>query len=365
MQKNEVLSLEKHTSLPASTFENKYLKNKDPVIITNALNWDALKKWSPDFLKATYVDKDISLTVMAPEINMPGNELKLKFTQAVDLICNNSDEGKKYYMMQRSIYDEFPELVKDIEIPIYADKSKEHVINFWFGEKGINTKPHYDYSNNFLVQVVGKKRVRLFSPKNTPHMYPYSMYDCVTMDGVSHPAVQASQIADIDKIDHNKFSDFKLSKCFEAILEPGDLLFIPAGWWHEVKSLDVSMSVNFWWKIKIEHFPARQLTNVVCSYFHWYEDLFHEKIRLAFDLTDFKNDLQVAEFCLDKDLKCVSALFTLSYINNKVKNNPQFANKLAQWKGYLESAKNSDEQLLETDKIKDIIDEVNMSVIFE
>ena len=33
----------------------------------------------------------------------------------------------------------------------------------------------------------------------------------------------------------------------ECILEPGDCLFIPRGWWHYVQSLDVSASVSFWW----------------------------------------------------------------------------------------------------------------------
>jgi hypothetical protein len=36
--------------------------------------------------------------------------------------------------------------------------------------------------------------------------------------------------------------------CMEAILEPGDILFLPAFWWHNVISLDVSISVNYWWR---------------------------------------------------------------------------------------------------------------------
>ena len=44
------------------------------------------------------------------------------------------------------------------------------------------------------------------------------------------------------------WEEFKKGKYREGILEPGDGLYIPLGWWHYVRSLDVSFSVSFWWK---------------------------------------------------------------------------------------------------------------------
>jgi len=44
------------------------------------------------------------------------------------------------------------------------------------------------------------------------------------------------------------WQEFKKAEYVEGILEPGDGLFIPVGWWHYVRSLDVSFSVSFWWK---------------------------------------------------------------------------------------------------------------------
>lgn len=44
------------------------------------------------------------------------------------------------------------------------------------------------------------------------------------------------------------WEEFKKAEYVEGILEPGDGLFIPVGWWHYVRSLDVSFSVSFWWK---------------------------------------------------------------------------------------------------------------------
>jgi lysine-specific demethylase 8 len=33
----------------------------------------------------------------------------------------------------------------------------------------------------------------------------------------------------------------------ETVLHPGDMAFIPKGWWHEVEALTPSFSVSFWW----------------------------------------------------------------------------------------------------------------------
>lgn len=44
-----------------------------------------------------------------------------------------------------------------------------------------------------------------------------------------------------------EFPLFKDAEFVEAILGPGECLFIPRGWWHYVKSLSPSCSVSFWW----------------------------------------------------------------------------------------------------------------------
>lgn len=39
-----------------------------------------------------------------------------------------------------------------------------------------------------------------------------------------------------------------------VILQPGDVLFVPNGWWHYVESLDnINVSVNIWGKLKTDN----------------------------------------------------------------------------------------------------------------
>ena len=91
----------------------------------------------------------------------------------------------------------------------------------------------FQVMDNFLVQITGRKRVVLFSPEDALNMY---------LNG------DKSEVLDIDNPDLNKYPNFAKAKRYECYLEPGDMLFIPALWFHNVISLDFSIAVNIFWK---------------------------------------------------------------------------------------------------------------------
>ena len=55
-----------------------------------------------------------------------------------------------------------------------------------------------------------------------------------------------SRITDVRRVDRHEFPDFDAASMEVHVLEPGDLLYVPRGWWHQVDYLDVAVSVNFW-----------------------------------------------------------------------------------------------------------------------
>ncbi|MFL9458793.1 cupin-like domain-containing protein [Tolypothrix bouteillei VB521301_2] len=68
----------------------------------------------------------------------------------------------------------------------------------------------------------------------------------------------------IDKPDFDKFPKFKKAKYMECLLEPGEMLFIPAFWWHHVYSLDrVNIAVNFWWQADWKDYFAPQARRIL------------------------------------------------------------------------------------------------------
>ena len=51
---------------------------------------------------------------------------------------------------------------------------------------------------------------------------------------------------DVSAPDLEAFPDFAAADFSDALLRPGEMLFIPAKYWHYVESLTPAVSVNFW-----------------------------------------------------------------------------------------------------------------------
>lgn len=96
----------------------------------------------------------------------------------------------------------------------------------WIGTAGSFTPCHYDsYGCNWVAQIDGRKRWRVWPPNAdmAPTRVPFE-------ESTVWSAVPTAQ--------H--------SGGFEAILEPGDVLFVPHHWWHFVESLTDSVAANLW-----------------------------------------------------------------------------------------------------------------------
>ncbi len=99
----------------------------------------------------------------------------------------------------------------------------------WLGPAGSVTPLHHDLTNNALAQIFGRKLVRLVSPFQIESLYNnrhcYSEVDPAAVDLQKHP-------------------DFAKANVQTVMLLPGEILFIPVGWWHHVTALDVSASLS-------------------------------------------------------------------------------------------------------------------------
>ena len=87
--------------------------------------------------------------------------------------------------------------------------------------------------DNLLVQVTGRKRVVLYSPADASKLY---------LNG------DKSEVLDIDNPDLTKFPKFAQATPHEGFLAPGDVLFIPSLWFHNVRSLEFGVAVNVFWR---------------------------------------------------------------------------------------------------------------------
>lgn len=88
----------------------------------------------------------------------------------------------------------------------------------WIGPAGTRTPLHYDWKDVAIAQLAGRKRVWLLPPDD--------------------PRVENRE---------SRFGDADVTRlgAEELVLEPGELLFLPTGWWHEVIALEPSVTVSF------------------------------------------------------------------------------------------------------------------------
>ncbi|RCI08527.1 hypothetical protein L249_8907 [Ophiocordyceps polyrhachis-furcata BCC 54312] len=175
------------------------------------------------------------------------------------------------YLAQHNLFHQIPSLRRDVTIPDFCwapvpphptDPSQDHPpldtpqLNAWFGPAGTITPLHTDGYHNLLCQVVGTKYVRLYPPDATPSMCPReaesgidmsntSRLDLGLMEGWDRPPRRDDGAGDADVMPSSaslEGIDYR-----ECILQPGDTLLIPIGWWHYVRSLSISFSLSFWW----------------------------------------------------------------------------------------------------------------------
>jgi lysine-specific demethylase 8 len=144
------------------------------------------------------------------------------------------------YLAQHRLLEQVPELARDAPTPDYCCLSRGDeeadpgpvTVHAWMGPAGTVSRLHYDRQQNILCQVVGRKRLRLYAPEHSHALLPCPP----PLHNTS--AIDAEACAD---------GAFRALPFHEVELGPGDALFLPAGWWHHVRSLAPSISLSFWW----------------------------------------------------------------------------------------------------------------------
>lgn len=140
------------------------------------------------------------------------------------------------YLHQFSILDLHPELREQINFPAFYTSKYLTNTNIWIGPKGTKSKLHYDSDHNLCVQIYGRKIVTLISPEDSDNCYT-----------VNETWYDAFSPIDVMSVDYKKHPKFKNVKMYQVVLSPGDMLYIPKGWWHDIRSLEKSISINLWW----------------------------------------------------------------------------------------------------------------------
>jgi hypothetical protein len=226
--------------LPTHTvFVRDYVALARPVVFTDvASKWPAIRRWSLDFFRKKFAATKIDVATgrnSDPLYDQNTAQLSRRMFMAkfIDLVEKSGVTNDLYMVannqtMQRRA---FAKLLDDVRMPrgIITDV-RPQATSLWIGPAGTVTPLHHDTTNILFSQIVGRKRFELIAPTETVLLLDpmNSYYSPVNLDqrhDAKHPALRAMQVRTVD-------------------LEPGDTLFLPAGWWHRVTSLDISVSFS-------------------------------------------------------------------------------------------------------------------------
>lgn len=235
-------------------------KHARPVVLRNAFaNEELIEQWTPDYLKQRLGDKRVHVYVSA-DGRFPGGRgpyddrkhraVEMSLGECVDRIVGKTlppilTEGERCYLYQAP-ETAVGDLLDEVRDPPYVPArwlSERRVLrNLWFSGEGNITPPHHDYVENLLVQVNGVKRVLLWSPEQYEQLYVIPW---------GHVHDRQSPV-DVKAPDLAKYPRFAEARALTAILNPGDMIYMPFGWLHYVETEKTSVSINYWWPLPLK-----------------------------------------------------------------------------------------------------------------
>lgn len=255
--------------LTPASFAHDYQSQSEPVIITGLLKpeWD----WNLDYLSQQLGDQCFLLRYYGQERYQQdkrewtsigsGVQVQSKpFSEYAALLRSHEAHEQDIYLAKCSLQDtpladtEAIQTVKT-ELAGLGLCHPASSLNLWVGPGGHMECLHYDAMDGTLMQLHGSKRVVLFPPSQTFNLYPFPFY--------AHLRYGLKLRSWFSRVypDHPDFEAFPklrqaLKHKYDITLNPGDVLYIPAGWWHEVTSLGTGMvcSVNRFWRV----YPTRR-----------------------------------------------------------------------------------------------------------
>ncbi|KAL7553822.1 hypothetical protein ACHAWF_017710 [Thalassiosira exigua] len=118
--------------------------------------------------------------------------------------------------------------------PFFGDFAHAKI---WLGQSQVVMPMHFDATDNLYVMAWGRKRATIGAPGQLEAMYRYPN---------GHPLAGSSRV-NATEPDLHRFPRFKGAELREVVVGPGDLLYLPAWWWHQFEQpFEDSAALNIW-----------------------------------------------------------------------------------------------------------------------
>jgi hypothetical protein len=229
-------------SISPEGFRKNYYTPMKPVVIRNlAKDWPAFEKWNWDYFKQLVGDKRVALyNNVKSDAYTPINTADdyKTFGEYIDMI-SQGPAGWRIFLF--NIFEHAPQLVQDFNWPEHLMKGfvKKYPMLFVGGASSI-THMHFDIDLSHILhtQFAGRKRVLLFPYEEQHKLYrkPFEVLSLADFSNYYDPEKSKLNVEQFPAVNH--------AKGFEVILEHGDTLFMPGGYWHHMEYLDSGFAMS-------------------------------------------------------------------------------------------------------------------------
>lgn len=234
----QLQAVDRVESISPEDFKKNYYNTMKPLIITGmAKQWPGYDKWNWDYFIDIVGDKEVGVyNNIKSDAYTPINTADdyMKFGDYLKQV-KQGPLGLRIFLF--NIFQHAPQLVKDFTWPdAYAKGFVKKYPMLFVGGEGSITHMHFDIdmSHIFHTQFMGKKRVLLF-PFEEQHKLYRKPWEVLSVADYSNY---------YEKFDYENFPAAKLAKGYEVILEHGDTLFMPAGYWHHMEYLQSGFAMS-------------------------------------------------------------------------------------------------------------------------
>lgn len=238
----ELQKVDRVATIRAEDFKNNYYNLKKPLVISGlAKEWPAYHEWNWDYFKSVVGDvrvgvyNNVKSDAYTP-INTADNYMK--FGDYIDMIRNGPAEWRIFLF---NIFEHAPQITADFQWPEHLMKGfiKRYPMLF-VGGKGSVTHMHFDIDLSHIMhtQFAGRKRVLLFPFEEQHKIYrkPWEVLSFVNFEKYFD--------AGENKLEEDRYPALRLARGYEVILDHGDTLFMPAGYWHHMEYLDSGFAMS-------------------------------------------------------------------------------------------------------------------------
>jgi hypothetical protein len=232
--------VEKRSRVSREEFLERYVRGCRPVVLTDmARGWPAMKNWSFAEFKRRYGSMTVQVQAGREsdadfEVNKVKHRRDTNFAAFLDRVSTSGVTNDEYLTANNELLrrPEFMNLLDEVgALPDICDQSMlKRAASLWIGPAGTRTPLHHDTLMLLHTQIVGRKRWRFVSPLSGPHLYN---------------EIDVYSPVDFEALDLQRFPDAAKVKVLDVVVEPGETMFLPLAWWHQVTSLDKCISLSF------------------------------------------------------------------------------------------------------------------------